>query len=312
VQKYAGTTGTYLPTYDGNGNVSEYIHASYGSNVAHYEYGPFGEQTVATGSLSTAFRHRFSTKPLDEETGYYYYGYRSYDPLGGRWMGRDPIEESGGVNLYGMLGNAMIVRSDKLGLEGIDVKACGCGKEVLNKKGHEMSIEAAQKRKADVINLPKDAAPGSTGREFGGRLCCDSKTKKIEAIWAPHGEWTPRYVDGKIRVYEGIKIDVEAAPQCSTLGSTWNNAGTFHGHGGDAGPSNNDVAVARFNPPAFIGGFNHNGDPYATRTDPWNGPTDAHGIIHGVGVQTSSINPNGAQGTPGPPQLFDPVERPHR
>jgi RHS repeat-associated protein len=104
----------YLSSY-GNGNVSEYIHASYGSNVAHYEYGPFGEQTVATGSLSTAFRHRFSTKPLDEETGYYYYGYRSYDPLTGRWMGRDPIGERGGVNIYGMLGNSLVSKIDLLG-----------------------------------------------------------------------------------------------------------------------------------------------------------------------------------------------------
>jgi RHS repeat-associated protein len=117
VQKYAGTTGTYLPTYDGNGNVSEYIHASYGSNVAHYEYGPFGEQTVATGSLSTAFRHRFSTKPLDEETGYYYYGFRSYDPLTGRWMGRDLLREVGGINMYGILGNDCVDLADILGLE---------------------------------------------------------------------------------------------------------------------------------------------------------------------------------------------------
>jgi hypothetical protein len=34
------------------------------------------------------------------------YLYRYYDPLTGRWPSRDPIEEVGGVNLYGFVGNA--------------------------------------------------------------------------------------------------------------------------------------------------------------------------------------------------------------
>ena len=34
-----------------------------------------------------------------------YYGYRYYDPKTGRWPSRDPIEEEGGVNLYGFVGN---------------------------------------------------------------------------------------------------------------------------------------------------------------------------------------------------------------
>ncbi len=115
VQKFTGTTGTYLPTYDGNGNVSEYLSTT-GAIVAHFEYGPFGEQTVASGSQAADFKHRFSTKPLDAESGYYYYGYRSYDPLSGRWVSRDPIGEFGGVNLYGMLGNEALNEADILGM----------------------------------------------------------------------------------------------------------------------------------------------------------------------------------------------------
>jgi RHS repeat-associated protein len=33
------------------------------------------------------------------------YGYRYYDPLTGRWPSRDPIEEEGGINLYGFVVN---------------------------------------------------------------------------------------------------------------------------------------------------------------------------------------------------------------
>jgi RHS repeat-associated protein len=33
------------------------------------------------------------------------YGYRYYDPVTGRWPSRDPIEETGGINLYGFVYN---------------------------------------------------------------------------------------------------------------------------------------------------------------------------------------------------------------
>jgi integrase/recombinase XerD len=44
-----------------------------------------------------------------------YYGYRWYDPLTGRWPSRDPIEEEGGINLYGFALNSGIMNIDRLG-----------------------------------------------------------------------------------------------------------------------------------------------------------------------------------------------------
>jgi uncharacterized protein RhaS with RHS repeats len=44
-----------------------------------------------------------------------YYGYRYYDPVTGRWPSRDPIEEEGGLNLYGFVGNDSINGWDNLG-----------------------------------------------------------------------------------------------------------------------------------------------------------------------------------------------------
>jgi RHS repeat-associated protein len=44
-----------------------------------------------------------------------WYGYRYYDPVTGRWPSRDPIEEVGGVNLYGMLSNKLLNEVDLLG-----------------------------------------------------------------------------------------------------------------------------------------------------------------------------------------------------
>ena len=109
--------GLYHPTYDGNGNVSEYLTPG-GSVAAHYEYDPFGNDITPSnraGTAHNAFAHRFSTKPIDPDTGLYYYGYRFYDPLTGRWPSRDPIGERGGVNLYGFVGNDGVDSVDILG-----------------------------------------------------------------------------------------------------------------------------------------------------------------------------------------------------
>ena len=118
----AGSADRYFPTFDGNGNVSEYLDAT-GATVAHYEYDPFGKTTVAMGSKANDFAHRFSTKPLDLTTGLYYYGYRYYDPNTGRWPSRDPIEEDGGMNLYNFVGNHSANAIDILGREEMAVAA---------------------------------------------------------------------------------------------------------------------------------------------------------------------------------------------
>jgi RHS repeat-associated protein len=49
------------------------------------------------------------------ETGLVYYGHRYYSPSLGRFVNRDPIEEQGGLNLYGFCGNNAVNRWDYLG-----------------------------------------------------------------------------------------------------------------------------------------------------------------------------------------------------
>jgi RHS repeat-associated protein len=45
-----------------------------------------------------------------------YYAYRYYDPVIGRWPSRDPIEEMGGINLYGFVNNNGVNNWDLLGM----------------------------------------------------------------------------------------------------------------------------------------------------------------------------------------------------
>jgi RHS repeat-associated protein len=71
---------------------------------------------------SSLVSNRLRRKSLGAETVHVAdYGYHYYDPLTGRWPSRDPIEEEGGVNLYGYVGNAPCSRIDSFGLWGSDV-----------------------------------------------------------------------------------------------------------------------------------------------------------------------------------------------
>ena len=100
--------------FDANGNVTE-VTDSKGNLLDHYEYDPFGQ--LRKPPLLPENRCRFSTKPQDVESGFYYYGHRYYDPVDGRWLSRDPIEEQGGVNLYRFVENNPLDAVDPAGLD---------------------------------------------------------------------------------------------------------------------------------------------------------------------------------------------------
>jgi RHS repeat-associated protein len=102
----------HLFFYDGNGNVGQLLDWASGQTVAHYEYDPFGNIVASSGSRAAANRFRFSTKYQDELTELYYYGYRYYSSSMGRWLNRDPIEEQGGLNLFGFVQNDPLMLVD--------------------------------------------------------------------------------------------------------------------------------------------------------------------------------------------------------
>jgi RHS repeat-associated protein len=79
---------------DGGGNITAMVNSSQGL-VASYTYDPFGRPLSSSGSLATANVYRFSSKEIHANTGFYYYGFRYYDPLAQRWINRDPIAKEG-------------------------------------------------------------------------------------------------------------------------------------------------------------------------------------------------------------------------
>ncbi|MBC8009214.1 MAG: hypothetical protein H7067_03860, partial [Burkholderiales bacterium] len=111
------STVTHAPGWDANGNIIAWIDLANGTVAGRRDYGAFGEPLLATGNAAS-LPFAFSTKYRDSEAELYYYGFRYYNPSTGRWLSRDPIEERGGLNLYGMVGNNPIGWIDILGLAG--------------------------------------------------------------------------------------------------------------------------------------------------------------------------------------------------
>jgi RHS repeat-associated protein len=221
-------TESYLPAFDGNGNVMTLVKASDQSVSARYEYGPFGETLVVEeDGISNPFR--FSTKYHDSETGLYYYGYRYYDPVTGRWPSRDPIEEEGGVNLYGFVGNDGVNLWDVLGLELPDnLKCCKIKKIIVNFN----QVKEAPNHKVSEDGMYNH----KTGRLFLGTItvsCADGNSKdwdtqtggmrmKTSAVRGP-GDRNPLGDDSAAPAGD---FTVSTSPSGGTKGYLINTSGT--------------------------------------------------------------------------------------
>ena len=82
-----------------------------GEQLGQCAYAPFGEPLGASPA-----RIGFSSELFDAGTRLAYYNYRHLAPGLGRWLGRDAIEEEGGVNLYAFINNNAIDKYDHLGM----------------------------------------------------------------------------------------------------------------------------------------------------------------------------------------------------
>jgi uncharacterized protein RhaS with RHS repeats len=172
-----------------------------------------------------------------------------YDPVQGRWVNRDPIGEAGGINLYAFVNNAGINSVDPLGLKEEIYHGkykCECDRVEVNKVIREYALKAVQASRDDKINIPANMRnnPSSLGREFGGRVCCDTKTRTVKAtepkasnLTGPDSRY-PKTIhdDGWVKgpdSWAGSGIDIEAvAPKCSEFGEDFDEVAQYHSHPG--------------------------------------------------------------------------------
>ncbi|BCU79532.1 RHS repeat-associated core domain-containing protein [Luteolibacter sp. LG18] len=92
-----------------------------------YRYNAFGTRDIMTpafedrASSDYEWNFLFHAEFQDDESQLYNYGYRYYNTQLGRWISRDPIGESGGINLYGYIYNRSLNFNDYLGWYAINV-----------------------------------------------------------------------------------------------------------------------------------------------------------------------------------------------
>jgi len=108
-------SGWFTYAFDQIKNVTELFNAS-GNIAATYDYAPFGAVTESSGPAVAVNPLTFSSEITDTALGLQYYNFRHLNTLDGRWIGRDPIGERGGLLLYGFVGNDGVNKLDKLGL----------------------------------------------------------------------------------------------------------------------------------------------------------------------------------------------------
>ena len=126
-----GPTTPYYYAQDHLGSVRDLVNAS-GTVLASYDYDPYGNPTRATSTNGARADYRYAGLFYHAQSGLYLTHYRVYDPVTARWLSRDPIGETGGINLYGYVGGESDFSSGSAGARcrsshgGITRSSSGC------------------------------------------------------------------------------------------------------------------------------------------------------------------------------------------
>lgn len=106
---------TLVPLHNMRGDLCRLIDADTKEIVQSCHYSAFGEQ-----STESLIPWGFSSKRLDPETGFIYFGRRYYSPSLGRWITPDPLGLKEGPNLYAYVHNSPLTHFDLYGLASQD------------------------------------------------------------------------------------------------------------------------------------------------------------------------------------------------
>ncbi|MBQ2869298.1 MAG: hypothetical protein IJE88_04650 [Akkermansia sp.] len=77
-----------------------------------YTYSPYG-QVTSTGDVEQPIQ--WSSEFNDTELGLTYYNYRHYNPVDGRWLGRDKKDSATGNHIYAYVSKFPVLHGDQLG-----------------------------------------------------------------------------------------------------------------------------------------------------------------------------------------------------
>lgn len=153
-------------------NVTELFDAS-GDIAAAYEYAPFGAVTASSGSVAAVNPITFSSEISDAVLGLTYYNYRPLDTLDGRWLTKDPIGDSGGINLYCFVNNNVVCKTDQWGTRTTTIPKCN----VVIYLGHNYLVPQG--------NIKNEPCSAGKVISCGGGRSYDPATPDVEIPGAP-------------------------------------------------------------------------------------------------------------------------------
>jgi RHS repeat-associated protein len=229
---YGSSTTNCFVAFDGNGNVAALVNVADSAAVAQYEYGPFGEVIRVTGPMGLVNPFRFSTKYQDGETDLLYYGYRYYGASTGRWLSRDPLEETDGPNVYLFAGNDPNDFWDLLGWRWKVSRKGGAKASAVPESGDTVAdlanligLSSAEYQKW-LTASSGTAMPGSSSQAMTG---CEQfeVPNTVVAYWAGDlgwfGRWWVRWNSSvKYLRARGFNVDNQRHQKGSTLALTSN------------------------------------------------------------------------------------------
>jgi len=168
---------TYVPIHDRQGNVSLLLDQN-GNLAETYRYDAFGNETIYTDT-PTHNPWRFSSKRVDEETGFVYFGRRYYDPSLGKWLTQDPLGLKAGPNLYAYVLNNPLRMIDQYGLDAVQIENMnqlnGCDSDNTSSSEYAAceTYESAysRNREGDRSSISQDRAQSNRsifGKMWGG------------------------------------------------------------------------------------------------------------------------------------------------
>ncbi|CDZ81072.1 Cell wall-associated polypeptide CWBP200 [Candidatus Rubidus massiliensis] len=165
---------TYLPLHDLNGNIVALLNEN-GEVEESYRYDAYGNELEKIASINP---WHYSSKRIDPETGFIYFGARYYDPSLGRWITKDPLGYADGPNLYAYVHSRPVGSVDLHGLyDYVDTE------EFMNRSrnldrvslpevtiygGEELSVERLNEISSNVEFLDKFEYELSHSTNFSG------------------------------------------------------------------------------------------------------------------------------------------------
>jgi RHS repeat-associated protein len=111
----------YFYSLDHLGSVRELTDFS-GNKQAVYRFDPYGVKSTMLENVAADFQ--FAGYYFHSSSGLSLTNTRAYNSSSGRFINRDPIEESGGINLYGYVANMPVGMTDPTGLDPVCKNPC--------------------------------------------------------------------------------------------------------------------------------------------------------------------------------------------